>query len=72
MKEVGEIFENWKKMAKARLKYFNSYTPEDQKPDLKWYKRDGLLSCYGQLKYKEFSVNPEKWILDVHILTLIL
>ena len=54
-------------MAKARLKYFNSYTLEDQKPDLNWYKRDGLLSCYGQLKYKEFSVNPEKWILDVHI-----
>ena len=35
----------------------NSYIPEYVPSDLKWYKKDRLMTCIDQLKYQEFIKN---------------
>ena len=37
----------------------NKYVPDYVSPDLKWYERDGFLTYIDQLKYSEFSKNPD-------------
>ena len=41
-------------------KLVNSYIPVYAPSNLKWYKRDGLLTYIDQLKYKEFIENPDE------------
>ena len=37
------------------------------KSNLKWYKRDGLLTYIDELKYKEYSVNADLYISRVNV-----
>ena len=39
--------------------FVNKYIPEYTPNNLKWYERDGLLTYIDQLKYEEFSSNPD-------------
>ena len=38
------------------------FIPRCIRQDLKWYKRDGLLTYYDQLNYQEFQRNPQNWL----------
>ena len=63
LKEIGEIFENWKYQERfLNVTYWNI-----KNFVLKWYERDRFLPYYDQLKYKEFSDNLVILLLDVQV-----
>ena len=46
----------------------NGYIPRYVKPDLKWYERDGLLTYFDQLKYEEYSKDPDSYVSRVNVI----
>ena len=42
--------------------YVNKHIPEVVPEDLPWYERDGLLTYIDQLKYKQFTFDPDVYI----------
>ena len=40
----------------------NNYITDYVSPDLKWYERDGLLTYINQLKYLDFSKDPDQYL----------
>ena len=38
----------------------NKYVPDFVPDDLKWYKRDGLLTWYDQIKCETFLEDPDR------------
>ena len=45
----------------------NSYIPKYVKPDMKWYERDGLMTYVDQIKYEEYSCDPDKYISRLNV-----
>ena len=43
----------------SEKKTVNKYAPEYVPSDLKWYEREGLLTYIEQLKYSDFSRDPD-------------
>ena len=44
----------------SQKRYVNRYVPEHVPFDLKWYERDSFMTNIDQLKYSDFSQDPEK------------
>ena len=45
----------------------DSYIPPYVKENLKWYEKEGLITYFDQLKYKEFRENRDKYINETKI-----
>ena len=48
---------------RAVNKFVPNYFPED----LKWFERDGLLTYVDQIKYSEFSSDPDKYLKQAEV-----
>ena len=46
----------------------NSYIPPYIAPDLKWYKRDGLLTYIDRLKYERFEKDRDAYLKNARII----
>ena len=51
----------------SNQKSVNKYVPDCVSPDLKWYGKDGLLTYIDQLKYSEFSKDPNGYLENARI-----
>ena len=47
--------------------YVNNYIPEYVKPNLKWYKRDDLMTWNDKLEYNKFRSYPKKCLKNVKV-----
>ena len=45
----------------------NCFIPEYDKPNLKWYKRDGLMTYIDRLNYERFEEDRDKYLANVNI-----
>ena len=45
----------------------NYFIPVYIKPNLKWYKRDGLLTYIDRLNYERFEEDRDKYLANVNI-----
>ena len=48
--------------------YLNRYIPKYVEPNLKWYKRDGLLTSIDRSKYEQFERNRDTYLKNAEII----
>ena len=48
--------------------YLNRYIPKYVEPNLKWYKRDGLLTSIDRSKYEQFERNRDTYSKNAEII----
>ena len=50
--------------------FVNKCIPEYVPSDLKWYERDGLLTCIDQIKYQHFNKDTDSYLKKAKVIII--